>query len=160
MSNEIKTYLSKLSEQALSTEESRREVAVLSFCIELESMGDIIDKNLVDAARKKLELGVKFSQEGWTELDGFFHEVEDNFELAKEAFAKQDRALAEKLLQNKRRVNEHEQELRNRHFHRLHEGLAETIETSAIHLDVLTYLRDINSHLTSVAYPILDTKAS
>jgi phosphate:Na+ symporter len=55
-------------------------------------------------------------------------------------------------------VSELERELRNRHFHRLHEGLIESVETSAIHLDVLTNLKRINSHLTAVAYPILEGK--
>jgi phosphate:Na+ symporter len=32
----------------------------------------------------------------------------------------------------------------------------ESIDTSTIHLDLLNELRRINSHLTSVAYPILE----
>ena len=55
-----------------------------------------------------------------------------------------------------RHINEQERELRNRHFKRLQAGLAESFETSAIHLDVLTNLKHINSHLTAVAYPILE----
>ena len=160
LNNEIKTYLSRISEQSLTHEESQREMALLAFSIELESMGDIIDKNLVDAAKKKMSLKVKFSPEGWQELDRFFGRVLENFDLAVEAFAKQDRALAEKLLRHKRTINEQEIELRGRHFRRLRDGLEESFETSSIHLDVLTYLRAINSHLTSVAYPILETRAS
>jgi phosphate:Na+ symporter len=93
-------------------------------------------------------------------LDGFFQEVLENLEIAVAAFASRDRELAEKLLRHKHNLNEHERELRNRHFHRLHAGLAESIETSAIHLDVLTNLKHINSHLTAVAYPILENKVS
>ena len=33
---------------------------------------------------------------------------------------------------------------------------AESIETSAIHLDIIRDLKRINGHLTSVAYPILE----
>jgi phosphate:Na+ symporter len=64
--------------------------------------------------------------------------------------------LAEQLLRHKHHLNELERELRNRHFARLRAGLAESFETSAIHLDVLTHLKHINSHLTAVAYPILE----
>ncbi|HKS62962.1 MAG TPA: Na/Pi cotransporter family protein, partial [Xanthobacteraceae bacterium] len=42
------------------------------------------------------------------------------------------------------------------HFARLREGRPESIETSAIHLDVMRDLKRINGHLTSVAYPILE----
>jgi phosphate:Na+ symporter len=78
--------------------------------------------------------------------------------MAVAAFAGQDPELAKRLLRQKHHLNERELELRQRHFHRLHAGLAESIETSAIHLDVLTNLSHINSHLTSVAYPILENR--
>ena len=158
LNNEIKTYITKLSEHALNREESRREVALLAFANELESIGDIIDKNLMELAKKKIALRVSFSKEGWVELDEFFQKVRENFEIAVSAFASQDRVLAEKLLRHKHFINESEREFRNRHFRRLHAGLPESFETSAIHLDVLTNLKHINSHLTAVAYPILETK--
>jgi phosphate:Na+ symporter len=156
LNNEIKTYITKLSEHALTQDESRREVALLAFANELESAGDIIDKNLVELAKKKIALGVQFSKEGREELDGFFKKVLENFEIAIAAFASQDRALADQLLRHKHHINEQERDLRNRHFRRLQAGLAESFETSAIHLDVLTNLKHINSHLTAVAYPILE----
>jgi len=160
LNSEIKSYITKLSEQALHPEESRREVALLTFANELETVGDIIDKNLIELAKKKQTLRVEFSQDGWVELDGFFRRVEENYEIAVSAFASRDRALAEQLLRHKQHLSEWERELRNRHFHRLHEGAAESVETSAIHLDILTHLKHINSHLTSVAYPIVEGKTS
>lgn len=159
LNNAIKTYITKLSEHALTADESRREIALLAFANELENIGDIVDKNLIDEARKKLKLQVAFSKEGGEELDAFFKRILENFEIAVSAFASQDRALAETLLQHKHQISEQERDLRHRHFHRLHAGLSESFETSAIHLDVLTYLKHINSHLTAVAYPILEGKA-
>jgi phosphate:Na+ symporter len=156
LNNAIKTYITRISEQALRPEESRREIALLTFATELENVGDIIDKNLMDLAKKKITLHVEFSKEGAVELDSFFQKVIDNFEVAISAFASQDKILADQLLQRKRQINELERDLRNHHFHRLQEGLQESFETSAIHLDVLSNLRAINSHLTSVAYPILE----
>jgi len=158
LNNEIKTYITRLSEQALTAEESHREVALLSFANELETIGDIIDKNLVELAEKKIKARVEFSKEGGEELEGFFKQVLENFEIGVAAFASQDRVLAEKLLRHKHSINEREPELRNRHFHRLRAGLSESFETSAIHLDVLTNLKHINSHLTAVVYPILEGK--
>jgi phosphate:Na+ symporter len=158
LNNDIKAFITKMSEQALNPEESRREIALLSLANELESIGDIIDKNLMELAKKKISLKVEFSAEGWRELESFFAKVLENFEIALAAFASQDRILAAKLLRHKQRIGELEREYRNRHFHRLHAGLIESVETSAIHLDVLTNLKRINSHLTAVAYPILESK--
>jgi phosphate:Na+ symporter len=156
LNNAIKAYISRLSEQALNTEESKREIALLTFATDLENIGDIIDKNLVELAEKKITLHVEFSKGGWEELEGYFQKVLENFEIAISAFASQDTTLAAQLLRHKHHINELERDLRNRHFHRLHEGLAESFETSAIHLDVLTNLKAINSHLTAAAYPIIE----
>ena len=163
LNNEIKAYIVKLAEQdrgGLTNAESRREIALLGFANELESIGDIVEKNLIELVEKKIKLHVEFSDEGRTELDKFFQEVLANFEMAVAAFATQDHVLAEQLLQHKQRINAEELELRNRHFNRLRSGLVLTFETSAIHLDLLTYLKYINSHLTAVAYPILETKSA
>ena len=156
INNEIKSYITRISEQALSTEDSRREIALLGFANELENIGDIVDKNLIELAEKKITLHVEFSREGWVELEGYFQKVLENFEIAISAFASQDKILADQLLRHKHRINELERDLRNRHFRRLHAGLTESFETSAVHLDVLTNLKRINSHLTAAAYPILE----
>jgi hypothetical protein len=46
-------------------------------------------------------------------------------------------------------------EAADKHFARVKEGRTQSIETSSIHLDIVRDLRRINSHLISVAYPIL-----
>ena len=158
LNSEIKNYVTKLAEQSLTAEESRRQVALLTFANDLETIGDIIDKNLIDLVRKKIKLNVEFSPEGRGQLDDFFTKVLANFEIAVAAFASQDRVLAEQLIELKKRIDAEEVELRNRHFNRLRAGLALSFETSAVHLDLLTFLKHINSHLTAVAYPILETK--
>jgi phosphate:Na+ symporter len=156
LNNAIKAYITRLSEQALTTDESRRQIALLTFATELENIGDIVDKNLVELAKKKIALRVDFSKEGWVELNDYFQKVMENFEVAVSAFASQDKMLAMQLLRHKHHINELERELRNRHFRRLQAGLKESLETSAIHLDVLSNLKAINSLLSAAAYPILE----
>ena len=148
---EIKTYIMRLSEQALNREESRREMMVLTFANDVETIGDIVDKNLMELAKKRLKLQVEFSREGWVDLEDVFGRVQSNFEMAVAVFASRDRKLARELVRRNQQLGELESELRNRHFHRLHEGLTESAETSAIHLDILTNLKHINTHLTAVA---------
>lgn len=160
LNNEIKTYLTKTAEQTLSPDESRREIVLLAFATELENIGDIIDKNLMELAKKKISLQMEFSKDGWQELSVLFQKVEENFEIAVCAFTARDRVLAEKLLRHKHYINTWERDLRKRHFRRLHEGLAESIEASSVHLDVLTNLKHINSHLSAVAYFILNENKS
>ncbi|MHC4900527.1 MAG: PhoU domain-containing protein, partial [Planctomycetota bacterium] len=127
----------------------------LRYLAELETIGDIVDKNLCDLALKKIRLRAEFSPEGAEELDDFFQKVAENAMIAETAFTTRDKVLARQLVRHKERIDQYERDLRDRHFTRLNEGLVQAHETSAIHLDLLTHLKRINSHVSHVAYAIL-----
>jgi phosphate:Na+ symporter len=156
LDREIKLYLTKLSSKSLNEDQSQREVALLALIGDLENIGDIIDKNLMDIAKKKIYQGLKFSERGRKEIIEFHQMVSQNFERAVLAFASQDVELAQQVIKEKVVINHRERELRQAHIQRLHEGLRESIETSAIHLDTLANLKRINHHITSMAYPIVE----
>jgi phosphate:Na+ symporter len=156
LNREIKLYLTKLSQSALNQEQLQREMALLAAINDLENIGDIIDKNLMELARKKIYKGLRFSEQGLKEIVDLHQMVGQNFEGVITAFASQDPELAQRVIKSKGWVAQKERELRQAHIRRLHEGLPESIETSAIHLDVLTNLKRINSHITNIAYPIAE----
>ena len=109
-------------------------------------------------ARKKIYKGLRFSEKGLEEIIELHQLVFKNFRLVISAFTAQDVALAQQVIKEKSTIHQKEREFKQAHIHRLHQGLPETIETSAIHLDVLTSLKRINSHITSIAYPIVEAK--
>ena len=150
------SYMIRASKADLSEADSRRYVEILTFTTNLEHIGDIIDKNLMELAGKKIKKRYTFSAEGAAELKRFHGQVMDNMRLALNVFASRDVTLARRLLLAKSDMRSREFESADRHFARLREGRAESIETSSIHLDVIRDLKRINSHLTSVAYPILE----
>lgn len=152
----IKLYLIRASKADMSETDSRRYVEILSFTMNLEHIGDIVDKNLMELATKKIKKRYAFSSEGAAELKRFHGQVMDNMRLALNVFASRDVALARRLLLAKTDMRSREFEAADRHFARLRQGRAESIETSSIHLDVIRDLKRVNSHLTSVAYPILE----
>jgi phosphate:Na+ symporter len=152
----IKLYLIRASKTDMGQEDSRRYVEILTFTTNLEHIGDIIDKNLMELAAKKIKKRYAFSPEGAAELRKFHAQVVDHMRLALNVFATRDVALARRLLREKTSVRTAEFEATDRHFSRLREGRAQSIETSSIHLDIVRDLKRINSHLTSVAYPILE----
>jgi len=43
------------------------------------------------------------------------------------------------------------------HIARLQENTPQSIETSSLHLDLISDLKRINSHICSIAYPILQS---
>ena len=60
------------------------------------------------------------------------------------------------MLARKDHIREIERNGTERHLARLRSGEVASIETSALHLDIVRDLKRINWHLASVAYPILD----
>jgi phosphate:Na+ symporter len=156
LETEIKHYLTRLSESTLTEELSRQEMALLYFINDLEHIGDIISKSLLQSlARKNVNAQATFSSQGMREICDLHAKVYENLKLAIAAYAADNRELAEKVIRHKARINEIERELRQAHIERLHRGLPETIETSPVHLDVLNDLKRINSHAANIAYVVL-----
>lgn len=152
----IKIYLTRLARNELDPAESRRTVEILSFTTNLEHVGDIIDKNLMELASKKIKARSSFSKEGLAEIETMHGKVVENLQLALNVFMSGDIKLARKLLEQKVRIREMEQRYSEAHYARISAGRPESVESSSLHLDVLRDLKRINSHVTSVAYPILE----
>jgi phosphate:Na+ symporter len=156
LEREIKLFLSRLGREAMSADLAQKEIGLISFIGNLENIGDIIDKNLMELARKKLYQGRRFSEAGEAELIEFHGLVSKNLERAIAGFAANDRSLAQEVLDQRPIVRQRERELRESHLMRLRRGLAESLETSEIHLDVLTNLKRISSHVTALVFPIIE----
>jgi phosphate:Na+ symporter len=156
LEREIKLFLTRLGREAMGPDLSGKEIALISFIGNLENIGDIIDKNLMELARKKLYHGRRFSEAGWAEILEFHGVVSKNLETAIAAFAANDRTLAQAVLDQRPVIRQRERELRESHLGRLRQGLAESLETSEIHLDILTNLKRISSHVSALVFPILE----
>lgn len=152
----IKLYLTKLNNEELDSQESARCVEILNFTTNLEHIGDIIDKNLMELASKKIRNHTAFSAEGMAELETFHARIVANLDLAMNVFASGDLELARQLLRQKAQVREMERKFIENHYERVGARRPDSITSSALHLDVLRDLKRINSHLTSAAYSILE----
>jgi len=156
LDREVKLFLTKLSRESLSEGQAGREMEIMLFSDNMESIGDVIDKNLMELARKKINGSLSFSRDGMEEIRTLHAKVMENFKMCVAAFAGSDAETARRLVAHKTKLAELERELRAAHISRLQKGLRESIATSAIHLDILTNLKRINSHITNIAYPILE----
>lgn len=152
----IKLYIVQASRAELGEEESGRAVEILGFIMNLEHVGDILDKSLMELAEKRGRLGLSFSAEGLAELHAFHARIMETMRLSLNVFTTRDIGLARRLFADKSGLRAAERDAAQRHFSRLREGVAESLETSAIHLDMIRDLKRIHGHLTSVAYPILE----
>ena len=153
----IKFYLTQISREALSERESRRWTDIVSFTINMEQIGDIIERVLQDIEDKKVRKNLSFSDAGMAEVVDLHQRLQANLRLGMSVFLEGRVRDAQKLLEEKARFRDLEHEYAAKHIARLQDNTAQSIETSSLHLDLLSELKRINSHICSIAYPILES---
>ncbi len=152
----IKFYLTQISREALSERESRRWTDIVSFTINMEQIGDIIERVLQDVEDKKIRKNRSFSDAGMAEICHLHERLLANLRLGMSVFLDGHVRDAKKLLEEKARFRDLEHEYAASHIARLQDNTAQSIETSSLHLDLISDLKRINSHICSIAYPILE----
>jgi phosphate:Na+ symporter len=153
----IKFYLTQISREALSEREGRRWAEVLSFAINMEHVGDAIERVLVNVEEKKIRKNRRFSEAGMAEICHLHERLLSNLRLGMGVFLDGRLPDAQRLLEEKARFRDLEHGYAANHIARLQDNTADSIETSSLHLDLIAELKRINSHLCSIAYPILES---
>ena len=156
----IKYYLTKISREALDEHESRRWTDIISFTINMEQIGDIIERVLLDIEDKKIKPHRQFSEAGMAEIVELHERLTDNLRLGMSVFLNGNVRDAQKLLEEKARFRDLERAYASTHLGRLSANTLQSQETSSLHIDLISDLKRINSHICSIAYPILDSAAA
>jgi phosphate:Na+ symporter len=152
----LQNYIAAIAREGLSDAEARRLTEVQAFAINLEHIGDIIDKNLTELAEKRLRLKLSLSPEGLSEIDAMYAQLRDHLRLAVAVFMSNDLEAARRLVTEKEQFRELERVSTEKHFARVREGRRASIETSGLHLDVVRDLKRIEAHLAATAHPLLE----
>ena len=153
----IKYYMTKISREALGEEESQRWTDIISFTINMEQIGDIIERVIIDIEDKKIKPQRNFSEAGMAEIVELHERLVANLRLGMSVFLNGNVRDAQKLLHEKARFRDLERAYATTHLGRLSDQTALSIETSSLHIDLISDLKRINSHICSIAYPILDS---
>jgi phosphate:Na+ symporter len=153
----IKFYLTQISGESLSADESRRWTDIVSFTINMEQIGDIVERVLQDIEDKKIKKGRSFSDAGMAEITHLHERLMANLRLAMSVFLDAHVRDAQRLLEEKAHFRDLEHEYASNHISRLRDNTTQSIETSSLHLDLISELKRINSQICSIAYPILES---
>jgi len=153
----IKFYLTQISREALSEREGRRWTDIVSFTINMEQIGDTVERVLQDIEDKKIRKNRSFSDAGTAEICHLHERLMSNLRLGMSVFMDGHVRDAQRLLEEKARFRDLEHEYAANHIARLQDNTAQSIETSSLHLDLISELKRINSHICSIAYPILES---
>src|SRR6266540_1983495 len=142
--------------EAMQEKEGRRWADIVSFTINMEQVGDIIERIINDLEEKKIDKGRSFSAAGMEEICDLHSRLVANLRLGMSVFLHGDLKSAQQLLAEKVLFRDLERSYADSHISRLMDNTAQSIETSSLHLDLISDLKRINSHICSIAYPILE----
>ena len=152
----IKLYLTQVSREALDEKEGRRWAEIVSFTINMEQVGDVVERIVTDLEEKKIDKGRNFSDAGMQEICDLHGRLIGNLRLGMSVFLHGDLGSAQQLLAEKVLFRDLERAYADSHIERLSINTLQSIETSSLHLDLISDLKRINSHICSIAYPILE----
>lgn len=159
LDREIKLYLAKISQENLTPEQARLQLNLVAITTDLEEVCDITSKSVLELAERMYHKNRHFSEEGWNELKDVHTKVQENFELMISLLTNEDESLARKATRHEKQLAVIEDQYREAHLLRLHKGLKESIETSSIHLELLSHFRRINSKLTAMVKAVIPEKS-
>ena len=155
MNLQITDYLISVTRRYLVHKQSEENVHLLYVTGELEHIGDLLERNMTPLLRKKADADISFSEEGRREILEYHQRVLASFDQAIEAFVKRNADQAQQVVAVKPELVALEHAYRRTHYDRLSRELRESAETSQIHLDLIDYLRRINSYAEAIARTLL-----
>ncbi|TDF65890.1 Na/Pi cotransporter family protein [Cupriavidus sp. L7L] len=152
----IKLYLTRISLEALDERDGQRWTEIISLTINLEHAGDIIERILLDTKDKKIAHNLMFSEAGMQEIAEMHARLVANLRLGLSVFLNGDLKSAQALMAEKANFRELERKYARTHLQRVAVQTAESVETSSLHLDVISELKRLNSLFCATAYPVLE----
>jgi phosphate:Na+ symporter len=156
LNSAIRAYLTGLDPDAASDADQRRIEEILAFTTNLEHAGDVVDKNLLSHAVKRLKRNIHLSGEQTDELAAIVARLVANLRAAASVFMTTDVRAARMLAVEKEAFRELETSATEDHFAQIRAGQTREAEASAWRLDLLRDLKRINDHLVAAAaYPVL-----
>ena len=154
MNDSIKTYLTAIEPDALTEEDERRLGEILTFGTNIEAAGDIIDRNVMGLAARRLKRGLSLPEPERAEAASLLERLAKTVRLAASVLLTEDTRAAVQLASEKEAFRTLEADATAEHLAQLRSG-GES-ERSAMHLELLRELKRVNGHLVAAAaYPVL-----
>src|ERR687894_795603 len=151
----IRRYLSSINHEALSVAEAKRLSDILAFAINLEHVGDIIDKNLMELAAKRIKNHLRLPKDSLDDITSMHAKLLEHLQLAASVLMFQDLGSARRLVSEKERFRDLERAITKKHLDQLRSGRAAG-DTSALQLDIVRDLKRIEAHIAATGHSLLE----
>ena len=155
LEEQVRRYLLEINRQELAEGQGREVNVLISLLNFMERIGDVIIKQIVPLVKKKEDIGVDFSEEGKAELIRYHQKVGKQLDRITQIMTNLDISLAEKVKKKKSRYARYDSRLRRHHLERMLAMKEASVETHAIHMELMDALNQINIYCADIAKQIL-----
>lgn len=147
---ETRQYLIQVLRRPLSRKEFNKCLRLINTVNELETIGDIIEKNVLYLAESKKINNSEFSEAGKRELDLLHRKLYELANVVNNVILTNDTAMTHTALSLYEEITDLEFRSRIAHIQRLSRGISESENTSTIHLDLINAYLKISQHLAHI----------
>jgi phosphate:Na+ symporter len=151
INDRIVEFLIKISMQEASESQANEIYGMISISNDMESIGDLIHRNVVKLISKKRELDVDFSDEGKEELMIYHQKVCRQIDLLQQAFAEMDVQKASRIMSSERKYLDLEEQYRVRHLERVRHETRASIATHEVHIELMDILKQVVVYSSNIA---------
>ncbi|MFH2058755.1 MAG: Na/Pi cotransporter family protein [Pseudomonadota bacterium] len=151
LEEKITIYLTRIAQGNITQEQAEEVFGMVSIVKDMESMGDIIHRNMIPLIAKKRNLQFDFSAEGKEELLIYHSKVTKQVALLRQAFMEPDPAIAQQIMNKERKYLDLESKYRARHLKRIILKKEDSIETTEIHLELMDLMKQVVLYSANIA---------
>jgi phosphate:Na+ symporter len=152
---QILTFLTRIAREELGPEEAARSNELVMVTTDIEHIGDIASKSLTEFAEKIDASATQLSIEGKQEINELFETTIALLRQALASFTISDTGLARTIYDKKPQIKELFSTYVERHMARLYNQQKESLQTDAIHVDLLEEINRINHFTFRIAAHVL-----
>jgi len=144
-------YLRNIGRAQLSSAESRRFEDLLAVANHLETMGDLIETNLVAQGERRLRKNLAFSEQTMASLESLYHKVADAARGAVQAVVEVDAERAQSVIDRKAEIYGQVDSTMQRLGRRLLADEPERVERFAVEADMVAQIRRLYHQARQIA---------
>ena len=152
LSSEITEYLVETNKYQLPLSDAARIGGLFHVVIDVERIGDHA-VNVTEAAVKKKDRGIRFTEEGGDELTDVFMDVLDIYDKSIEMFVTDDQSNLGEITYLEDNIDRKQIDYQEGHVRRMSMGRC-SIEAGLIFTDLLIGLERIGDHAVNIAHSL------
>ncbi|MCD4719613.1 MAG: Na/Pi cotransporter family protein [Desulfobacula sp.] len=151
LEEKITAYLARIARRNITKEQVREVFGMVSIVKDMESIGDIIHRNMIPLITKKKGLHYDFCDEGKEELLIYQSKVLKQINLIRKAFASTDLKIAYHIVKKEKKYLDLEAKYRAAHLERIISEKQESVGTSRVHMELMDLMKQILLYSANIA---------